>query len=138
MQLYAWSPKLKILLAVWIKTESPTKHCKIGTLMEKLDFVFWYTENPRSWAYTQHWVLYTWDELIMSISQVRGPLHDLEEDLSRSYLIWTLNLRKLNFDSAFPEYVWGVCCTHVFQENVSTPCCFGSYICGSLPFLLML
>ncbi len=29
-----------------------------------------YTQNPGSSAYTQHWVLYTWDELIMSISQV--------------------------------------------------------------------
>ncbi len=43
------------------------------------------TQNTGSLAYTQHWVLYTWDELIMSISQVEEPLHELEEDLSRSY-----------------------------------------------------
>ncbi len=29
-----------------------------------------YTQNPSFSAYTQHWVLYTWDELMMSISQV--------------------------------------------------------------------
>ncbi len=58
-----------------------------------------FTQNPGFSAYTQHWVLYTWDELIMSISQVLGkPLHEFEEDLSRSYLIWTLNLLNLNLD----------------------------------------
>ncbi len=35
-----------------------------------------YTQNPGSSAYTQHWVLYTWDQLIMSISQVGKPLHE--------------------------------------------------------------
>ena len=37
-----------------------------------------YTQNPGSSAYTQHWVLYNQDELIMSISQVGKPLHELE------------------------------------------------------------
>ncbi len=46
-----------------------------------------YTQNPGFSTYTQHWVLYTWDELIMSISQVGKPLHEFKEDLSRSYLI---------------------------------------------------
>ena len=68
-----------------------------------------YTQNPGSSAYTHHWVLYTWDELIISSSQVGEPLHEFEEYLSRSSLIWTLNLLKLNFESAFPQYVWGVC-----------------------------
>ncbi len=78
-----------------------------------------HTQNPSLSAYTQHRVLYTWDELIRSIFQVGKPLHEFEEDLSRSYLIWTLNLLKLNFDSTHPEYVWGGWCTHVFQEDVS-------------------
>ncbi len=52
----------------------------------------WYTQNPGSSAYTQHWVLYTWDELIMSISQIGKPLHEFEEDLfeegiKQTYLI---------------------------------------------------
>ena len=34
-----------------------------------------YTQNPGFSAYTHHWVLNTWDELIMSISQVGKPLH---------------------------------------------------------------
>ena len=42
------------------------------------------TQNPGSSVYTQHWVLYTWDEHIMSISQVGKPIHEFEEDLSRS------------------------------------------------------
>ncbi len=46
-----------------------------------------YTQNPSSSAYTQDWDLYTWDELITSISQVGKPLHEIEEDLSRMYLI---------------------------------------------------
>ena len=37
-----------------------------------------YTRNPGSSAYTQHGVLYTWDRLIMSISQVGKPLHELD------------------------------------------------------------
>ncbi len=50
------------------------------------------TQNPGFSAYTQHWVLYTWDELIMSISQVGKPLHEFEEDLfeediKQTYLI---------------------------------------------------
>ena len=57
--------------------------CMCGPL-SPLDAV---TQNPGFSAYTQHWVLYTWDELIMSISQVGKPLHELEEDLSRSSLI---------------------------------------------------
>ncbi len=87
------------------------------------------TQNPGFSAYTQHWVLYTctWDELIMSISQVGKPLHELEEDLSRSCLIWTLNLLNLNLESTFLEYVWGVWHTHVFQENVSIACEYLAY-----------
>ncbi len=46
-----------------------------------------YTQNPGFSAYTQHSVLYTWDELLMSISQVGKPLHESEEGLSRGYLI---------------------------------------------------
>ncbi len=30
--------------------------------------------------------------------------HEFEEELSRSYLIWTLNLLKHNLESTFPEY----------------------------------
>ncbi len=86
-----------------------------------------YTQNPSFSGYTQHWVLYTWDELIMSISQVGKPLHEFEEELSRSYLISTLNLLKPNLDSTFPEYGWGVWHTHVFQENVSIACEYLSY-----------
>ncbi len=63
------------------------------------------TQIPGSSAYTQHWVLYAWNELIMSISQVGKPPHGFEEDLSRSYLIWTLTLIKLNLESTFPDYV---------------------------------
>ena len=47
----------------------------------------YYTQNPGSSVYTQHWVFYTWDELIISISQEGKPLHKFEEDLSRSSLI---------------------------------------------------
>ncbi len=50
-------------------------------------YAMYITQNPGFSAYTQHWVLYTWDELITSISQVGWPLHEFEEDLSRSYLI---------------------------------------------------
>ena len=39
-----------------------------------------YTQNPGFSAYTQHWVLYTWDELTISISQVGKPLHEFDED----------------------------------------------------------
>ncbi len=77
-----WLSILKTLTTFWLKT--------IKTRRAK------YTQNPGSSAYTQHWVLYTWDLLIMSISQVVKPLHEFEEDFSRSYLIWTLNLLKLN------------------------------------------
>ena len=45
------------------------------------------TQNPSFSAYTQQRVLYTWDELIMSIFQVGKPPHEFEEDLSRSYFI---------------------------------------------------
>ncbi len=38
-----------------------------------------YTQNPSSSAYTQLWVLYTWDELVMRISHVGKPLHELED-----------------------------------------------------------
>ena len=48
------------------------------------DLVNLHTESS---AYTQHWVLHTWDELIMGISQVGRPLHEFEEDLGRGYLI---------------------------------------------------
>ncbi len=85
------------------------------------------TQNPGFSAYTQHWVLYTWDELTLSISQVGKPLHEFEEDLSRSSLIWTWNPLKLNFESTFPEYVWGVWHTCVFQENVSIVCEYLTY-----------
>ncbi len=63
-----------------------------------------FTQNPGFSGYTQHWVLYTRDELIMSLSQVGKPLHEFEEELSRSYLIWTFNLLKPNLESTFPEY----------------------------------
>ncbi len=89
-----------------------------------------HTQNPGFSAYTQHWVLYTWYELIMSISQVCKPLHEFEEDLSRSYLILTLNLLKLNLESTFSQYVhdvWGVWHTHVFLENVSIACEYLAY-----------
>ncbi len=89
--------------------------------------VHYITQNPGFSAYTQHWVLYTWDVLIMSISKVGKPLHEFEEDLSRSYLIWTSNLLNLNLESTFPEYVWGVWHTHVYQENVSIACEYLSY-----------
>ena len=64
-----------------------------------------FTQNPGFSAYTQHWVLHSWDELIMSISQVGKALHEFEEILSRSYLVSTLNILKLNFDSTFSKYV---------------------------------
>ncbi len=63
----------------------------------------------------------------MSISQVGRPLHEFEEDLSRSCLMWTLNLLKLNLESAFPEYVWRVWHTQMFQENVSISCKYLAY-----------
>ena len=43
-----------------------------------LHMIFSSTQIPGSSAYTQHWVLYPWDELIISISQVHEvgkPLH---------------------------------------------------------------
>ncbi len=46
-----------------------------------------HTESSGSSACTQHLVLYTWDELTLSISKVGKPLHEFEEDLSRSSLI---------------------------------------------------
>ncbi len=60
----------------------------------------WYTQNAGSPAYTQHWVLYTWDEHIMSISQVGKPLYEFKEDSSRSYLIW-YQLNELDFVTFF-------------------------------------
>ncbi len=53
---------------------------KIGCDYEhmKIIYTFDFTQNPGSSAYTQHWVLYPWDELIISISQVHEvgkPLH---------------------------------------------------------------
>ncbi len=61
----------------------------------------WDTQNPGFSAFTQYWVLHTWDELIITqyYFQVGKPLHEL---------ISTLNLFKLNFDSTFSKYVWGV------------------------------
>ena len=61
-----------------VQTETDTYELKVQTS---------HTQNLGSSAYTQQWVLYTWDELIMSISQVGKLLHELEEDLSRSCLI---------------------------------------------------
>ena len=109
---------MRLVHLKWVILEGERKWAHFGRRKE----VGSYTQNPGSSAYTQHRVLYTWDQLIMSISQVGKPLHELEEDLSRSYLIWTLNLLKLNFESTFPEYVWGVWGTRVFQENVSIVC----------------
>ncbi len=86
------------------------------------------TQNPGFSAYTQHWVLYTWDELTLSISQVVKPLHEFEEDLSRGSLIWTWNLHKLNFESTFSEYVWGVWHTCVFHENARIVCKYLTYL----------
>ncbi len=43
-----------------------------------------YTQNPGSSTYTQQWVLYTWDELILSISQVAKPLHEFQTYLISS------------------------------------------------------
>ena len=63
----------------------------------------------------------------MSISQEGKPPHEFEEELSRSYLIWTLNLLKPNLESTFPEYGWVVWHTHMFQENVSIACEYLSY-----------
>ncbi len=37
----------------------------------------------------------------MSISQVGNPFHEFEEELSRSYLIWTMNLLKPNLEGFF-------------------------------------
>ncbi len=102
-------------------------HCSVYCPLFALWFICTCTQNPGFSAYTQHWVLYTWDELIMSISQVGKPLHEFEEDLSRCYLIWTLNLLKPNLENTFTEYGWVVWHTHVFQENVSIACEYLSY-----------
>ena len=75
------------------------RYCKINNKLVKFRPIFrplspvvnvlplYHTQNPGSSAYTRNWVLYTWDKLIMSISQVGKPLHEFEEDLSRSYLM---------------------------------------------------
>ncbi len=60
----------------------------LGRCLIATQRALWYfTQNPGSSAYTQQWVLYTWDDLIISISQVGKPLHEFEEDLSRSSFI---------------------------------------------------
>ncbi len=47
-------------------------------------------QNHGSSAYTQHWVLYTWNELIMSISQIaqEADLVEEVEDSSNSGKIY--------------------------------------------------
>ncbi len=110
--LYTWGFHLAsrncviLVLTFFADTEYIGNPRKLGDSARNLrsSIVFNCTQNPGFSAYTQHWVVYTWDELIMSISQVGKPLHEFEEDLSRSYLIWTLNLLKANLESIlFPS-----------------------------------
>ncbi len=72
----------KAILTCASKMGSPTKATKTNHAHAK-SFLFTHTDSwLLSLCSTLGFVYDTWDELIISISQVDKPLHDFEEDLS--------------------------------------------------------